>query len=205
MAEACEFRTRFAQIQISHATGLCGYRTTNNQTLSLFHSTPLLTHEFAENASLYFPEAINGFREQIVIDLGAGKTADGYLLARDLRARAYIGVDFCFAPSLIESVDNLPPSEKTIDYSIIYDSIENLLPALPPLSCSFISAGIDDAFPGFDELLKSMEIHLPRTVHPDGACLLFSHNSKDFSFPNLSNISSIGSISTWTHPQGEQG
>jgi hypothetical protein len=164
-----------------------------------------LTHKFAKNASLYFPEGVNGFRDQIVIDLGAGETADGYLLARDLGARAYIGVEYCFAASLIENIDELPPSDRTIDYSIIYDSIENLLPVLPPLSCSFIFAGLDDTFPGFDQLPTSMGIHLPRTLHIDGACLLFSHNSKSFSFPKLRNASMVPSISAWIHPRGEQG
>ncbi|MEY4669838.1 MAG: hypothetical protein RL518_2537 [Pseudomonadota bacterium] len=195
-----EFRNRYDHIQSSGYVAPLTHRTTTGEAITLFHDSPLLTHSLLDNARYYFPEGINGFRDQIVIDLGAGAAADGYLIARDLGARAYIGVDFCFAPTLLTSIESLSHFERTIPYSVIYDSIEEILPALPPRSCSFICAGIDDSFPGFEELPKRMGIHLPKTLHRDGACLLFSYNLESFCFPELKDVSRIPSVSTWIHP-----
>lgn len=194
-----DYLRRYDAIQSAGQSQNWSYRTSNGGLISMYHDTPMIGQmNIVDSAKHLFPEGANGFREQIVVDLGAGRTTDGYLVARDLGARAYVAVEFCFAASLRMNFDKLASNEKTIPHAIIYDAIEEVLPALPPQSASFICSGLDETFPEFDRLLKSISSELPEKLHPQGSCLLLSSVHQRFSFPGLRNISKLPSAPVWT-------
>ena len=189
--------SRFQAIQSKAPSPYWSYRTSEGSAISLFHDTPLIEHSDLCKARYLFPEGTNGFRDQIVVDLGAGRLADGYLLARDFGARAYIAVDFCFAPMLAKSINELAPRERTIPCAIVYDSIEQVLPAVPKRSVSFICSGIDDTLPGFDKLHASITQYVPDRLHEQGALLLYTPVYEKFRFPELRNVSELHCMPVW--------
>ncbi len=164
------------------------------------HDDRYLSLSIVRDADSLFTRPGYGFQDQLVMDLGAGSSAIGYQVARDLGARGYIGVEFCFAPKLAGAIEALPQEEKTIPRSIVYDSIENVLNALPRQSVSFIISGIDDTFPNFKKLQSALAATLPSALHTRGACLLYSPIHEHFSFPGLINSSQLQAIPVWIHP-----
>jgi hypothetical protein len=160
----------------------------------------LLKHSYYRDAPFIFPEGTNGFRDQIVIDLGAGRMTDGYLFARDLGASAYIAVEFCFTPMLVRNLSELSSQERSIPCAVIYDSIEQVLPAIPKRSVSFICAGIDDTFAGFGAVQASISQHLPSALHPQGAFFLYTPVKDSFILPGLRTVESqLTSMSVWAY------
>lgn len=189
-----EYIQRFDSLQSGDPPSTWKFRTSNGETISLFHDAPLLGRRTVECAQYLFTEGVNGFRDQIVVDLGAGHGTDGYLVARDFGARAYIAVEFCFAAPLHANLTGLLANEKTIPFAVVYDAIEEVLPALPVSSVSFLCAGLDDTFPNFQKLLKIFSKEVPSKLHPHGACLLQSPVHERFIFPGLRNVSTLPSL-----------
>lgn len=200
LSTAAEFTERYHAIQSGGSSPTWSYRASDGSNISLFHDTPLLRHTDYDKAPFLFPEGVNGYRDQIVIDLGAGQKTDGYLFARDLGARAYIAVEFCFTPMLARNLEELAPQERKVPCAVIYDSIEQVLPAIPQHSASFICAGIDDTFRGFDTLRTSISQHIPHALHRHGAFLLYTPVSGQFTLPGLQNASQLPNVPVWIAP-----
>jgi len=164
-----DYQKRFRELQNSADCYPLTYKTSNGEEIALGHDSPMLTTSIVGLADLCFPDPKYTFRDQLVLDLGAGKESTGYCVARDLGARAYIGVDFCFPAELHAAIQGLSDAERTIPYAIVYTSIQEIISAIPNDSCSFICAGIDDGIPKFSELIESMRAYLPKKLHPRGA------------------------------------
>ncbi len=193
MSLPLEYIQKFDALQLGATPSTWKFRTSNGEYLSLFHDAPLLSRHTPNDAPYLFPEGINGFRDQIVVDLGAGRETDGYLVARDFGASAYIAVEFCFAAPLHANLTALPENEKTIPFAVVYEAIEEVLPVLPVSSVSFLCAGLDDTFPNFQKLLKIFAEEVPNKLHPYGACLLQTPVREHFIFPALRNVSKFPS------------
>lgn len=128
----------------------------------------------------------NPFQGQIIIDLGAGRTAGGYELATKLGAQAYIAVEYCFAPWLINAIEESRP-ETPIPYAVIYSEIAKVLEQLPAGRCSFFISAIDDSlFYDENKTKNAIESYVDKALHKDGYCLIYSNNwHKTYEIPLL--------------------
>jgi len=146
------------------------------------------------------PDDRFSFRDQVVVDLGAGFEPHGYLLARDLGARAYVAVDFAHAATLARNISELPPADRTIPFAVIYDNLTRVLPHLPPRSCSFLAFGIDDTFADYQDSEAAMTTYLPDALHPSGGALIMAAliGGRKIEIPASQNRSALGSIGFWT-------
>jgi len=141
-------------------------------------------------------KGITLFEDQIIIDIGAGKTQNGYLASKALKARAYIGVEPFFAPSLY--INLLTRNQKgsstlsqlaakntqQIPTCIIPEDMLSFLKKIPNNSVSILCSGIDRAILD-NNYLTQANAELIRTLHPKGGILNYI---SDFHFPNLQNI-----------------
>lgn len=137
-------------------------------------------------------KALEVFKNQIMIDLGCGESASGYLISQILKSKAYIGVDMYNSSQLEFSMTQIRSSIKTRDN--YRDSFENLpgfykhkipfaiensdilsfLKRLPNNSVSIMMGGIGqeviENYKYRDEILKEIK----RVLSPDGGCLTVS-------------------------------
>jgi hypothetical protein len=117
--------------------------------------------------------ALESFKDQIIIDLGAGSESGGFELACKLGARAYIAVEYCFTPWLVKSLAESNP-ENPIPYAVIYSDIAQVLEHLPSNSFAFFIAGIDDClFDDNNKTRSAIERLVPLSRSERGSCLMY--------------------------------
>jgi hypothetical protein len=151
------------------------------------------------------------FNGQVVVDLGAGHTASGYLLSELMKARAYIGVDLYNTNSLNSDLEKLdfPGDNKAaaslgnelksypgvqkhhIPFSIVKDDMLSFLKRLPDNSVSITMSGIDrsviEDVPYRQDVLKEIE----RVLDPNGGFLSSDSFISDFDTEVISKLDTV--------------
>ena len=139
-------------------------------------------HEVFNNTE-YLRQLIESFKGQIVLDLGAGSRAHGYVYANLAKALAYVGVEpYNFLEvekrltdhKSLDGDDELEGrvakrSEAPIPRAVIKEDMLSALKRLPPDSISVFAAGIDKYIIPHNEYATKVEDEIARVLHPAGA------------------------------------
>jgi len=112
-------------------------------------------------------------KDQIIVDLGAGSTKDGYLLSEELGARAYIGVDEYYSESLKRDLEN-SKEDKKIPFSVVSKDMLTFLRGLPDNSVSILMSGINASLLSNERYRKEVLAEIERVLDPEGAFLSFA-------------------------------
>jgi SAM-dependent methyltransferase len=134
------------------------------------------------------------FKDQVVVDLGAGATPAGYLLSELLRARAYVGVELYNYGSLEILMRTLSKNKRlnmgiegdikdspdfykhNIPYSIVPSDILSFLRRLPDDSVSILMGGIDTGVISDDSYRRQIFEEIKRVLSKDGGFLCQQSN-----------------------------
>lgn len=119
---------------------------------------------------------------QLLVDLGAGISADGYRFAKIVGARGYIGIEgeTGLACMLMEKVKQdisspVNEEERHIPASIISEDMLHALRRFPPRSVSVLASAIDDFLMWDDPTyLKKVGNETSRILHPKGTFVTFA-------------------------------
>ena len=106
---------------------------------------------------------------QIVLDLGAGITPFGYLVAAAAGAMGYIGVERFHAPKLCDALRALPVGPEVCPAIVIERDMREVLCAMPDKSVSVLAVGLDNRlFAGCREVLNTVSQLLRERLHVNG-------------------------------------
>ncbi len=122
----------------------------------------------------HFKEKCPEFQNQVVVDLGAGRTSHGYKLAVAAGAKGYVGVE----PIHAEILSSDLRGEQEIPWCVIPQDMYHFLRRVPKDSVSIISTGVEYLPEGYDEF---SEREIERVLHPEGACFVYGSSLR----PNL--------------------
>lgn len=113
---------------------------------------------------------VEQLRDQVLVDLGAGAHADGFRIAEEAGARAYIGVEPHFAHELYHSLAaRLARNQHTGMASVANDDMLTFLKRLPSDSVSILMAGIDSRIIRDEVYIQQVGQEIARVLHPKGA------------------------------------
>ena len=115
---------------------------------------------------------LKNWENQIIVDLGAGSSKHGLMLADVFKAKAYIGVEPFFYNQLER---NLGFMNTKIPCAVEREHMRSFLRRLPDDSVSVFVSGIDDAIVDNDDYLTEVASEITRVLHPKG--LFLSHGS----------------------------
>lgn len=120
------------------------------------------------------------FRDQVIVDLGCGRSIDGYSLACGVEANAYVGVEPFHTAALFvafsvgqqphEVFEQVPLSGYMVPASVVCDHALAFLRRVPDDSVSIIASGLDRMILDDDYGLE-LEKEIVRTLHPEGMAL----------------------------------
>lgn len=126
------------------------------------------------------------FKNQTVVDLGAGPNIYGYRFTQVTGASAYVGVELYFANALKTNlmIGNPEPLKeaKSIPVAVVSEDMLTFLKRVPEKSVSILFSGIDEFILSndyFDETYKEIS----RVLHPEGTFMKRSMYKKNP--PNL--------------------
>lgn len=118
-------------------------------------------------------ELFRFFRDQIVIDLGAGKRPWGLRIAEEAGARGYIAVEKYNFDDCYRSVKygwlERRPEINSIPASVVAEDMLVFLDRLPDRSASFFLCNIDENVIRFQNKRNSIASEMARVLHPAGA------------------------------------
>jgi hypothetical protein len=129
---------------------------------------------FLSHAKIFFDDLIDvqPYKDQIVVDLGAGIMPYGLKISESLGAKGYIAVEPNFPNSLRENIYS-----HSIPFTIIPEDMLTFLRRLPDESVSILTSGIDECILQSKEYITSVEEEIERTLHQLGTyinyCSLF--------------------------------
>ena len=127
-------------------------------------------------------DARQHFKDNILVDLGAGRNIDGYILANTALAKAYIGVEQYHSNALntilsdMQYVRERLKCKKLIPASIAAEDMLSFLTRLPDDSVAVLTSGIDLVILSDDDYAKEVDQEIARVLHPDSAYLSFYSN-----------------------------
>jgi hypothetical protein len=138
-------------------------------------------HSLAEfdNNKEYMLRWLSPLNDQLLVDLGAGKSADGYRLARIAGARGYIGIEAFFEDELMARVEQEIFSagneeKRRIPASIISEDMLHALQRFPPHSVSVLASAIDVlVMHQSPTYLEKVGDEIVRILHPKGIFIKF--------------------------------
>lgn len=144
------------------------------------------------NIDAQVKKAFRKFEDQIVIDLGAGESENGYFLAEASGAKAYIAVEPYWADRLSghfkssnlntlyqRPEENKSQSLKNIPIAIAPEDMLTFLKRLPDNSVSILISGVNEAILGSNvfnknEYINNVKNEIKRVLSSDGALIAFS-------------------------------
>jgi hypothetical protein len=143
---------------------------------------------FLEHADLFFNEFImlQPYKDQVVLDLGAGAMPYGIEVSQRLGASAYIAVEPYFSDELRNNIKDIGDtnisdtniSYLTIPYEIIPEDMLTFLRRVSKKSVSILCSGIDECIINSGKYITAVEEEIARVLHPKGAfinyCSLFN-------------------------------
>lgn len=112
--------------------------------------------------------ALPAFKDQIVVDLGAGASSAGYRLSQLAKARQYIAIERFNAEALERAIKK---DAGELAYQVIKTDMLNYLQSLPPSSVSIITAGIDITIICSAKKREAIAEEVERALHPEGVFL----------------------------------
>jgi hypothetical protein len=103
---------------------------------------------------------------QVLLDLGAGTTPNGYLLTSEFGIIGYVGVEANHADILVRHM----PSDgtATVPSEIVSEDMLHFLRRVPENSVSVMAAGIDCIIVPDVQLMSDIEKEIKRVLHPEG-------------------------------------
>ena len=129
-------------------------------------------------------DLVESLKGNIVVDLGAGESNLGYVIAQLGGARAYVGVEPNFSNRLRASIYDggfnvdlrkpfaeYPNSEKLIPYSVVNSDMLSFLRAIEGDQVSMIAAGIDDSVIHDGKYEADVKVEINRTLAKSGGFL----------------------------------
>lgn len=119
------------------------------------------------------------FQDQVVVDLGAGEESNGYEIAKDAGAKAYVGVEPYFANNLkqvLEYDSGWSPPEEAMPFSVAKTDMLSFLSALKDNSVSILISGIDMFIISNPEYRKKVVNEFKRVLSENGG--VFSCHSE---------------------------
>ncbi len=137
------------------------------------------------------------FRNQIVVDLGAGESYYLHNLASILGAKAYVGVEKYHANTLKENIgrstpetierdfDRGPANVEPIPAAIESEDMLSFLRRLPDNSVSIFASGIDRNIICDNEYLQAVRDEIARVLHPEGAYICNESHALEFVFEDI--------------------
>ncbi|MGA3021124.1 MAG: hypothetical protein ABSD68_04215, partial [Candidatus Micrarchaeales archaeon] len=135
--------------------------------------------EFGNNRG-YMLRWLSPLKDQLLVDLGAGVSADGYRFAMIAGARGYIGIEAFFADRLMARVKQEiftagTEGQRCIPASIISEDMLHALQRFPPHSVSVLASAIDNFLMWDDPAyLKKVGNEASRILHPKGTFITFA-------------------------------
>jgi hypothetical protein len=148
-----------------------------------------LTRGLSHEAFLKF---LGDLKNQILVDIGAGDTPNGYYIATQADARAYIAVESYNFKELErvfrEATKDISEEARKGGHLLIPLAIERedmleYLKRLPDHSVSILASGIDEFIIQDNEYLYELEVEIARVLHKEGA---FINHASVFN-PDLEN------------------
>lgn len=107
------------------------------------------------------------FKDRAVIDLGAGTWGGGYELCKDLGARSYVGVEYCFG---LELYDELFARKPEIPSAVVFADMLGFLKDCQNLDASFLICAVDRSI--VNQLYQARVVHeLVRLLQGDNVFL----------------------------------
>tara|TARA_Y100000034_G_C6897711_1_gene414302 strand:+ start:1075 stop:1629 length:555 start_codon:yes stop_codon:yes gene_type:complete len=110
------------------------------------------------------------FRNQIVLDLGAGSNLNGYLIATKNGARGYVGVERHHAEKLIERIRDASFDGGALPLTTVVSAdMLDFLRAVPDNSVSVLTCGVGDDILFTGAYREKVREEIERVLHPDGS------------------------------------
>lgn len=152
-----------------------------------------------------FLKLFKEFKDQIVVDLGAGRNRNGYIIAALNDAKGYVGVEpgnsnfnnLAYAllfrdhegDSLVDELNRY--NKPFIPLSLANTDALSVLRGIPPASVSVFTSGIDEFILGDEpEYVRAVGSEIERVLHPNGAFInydsVFHLKSSEFEQIRLS-------------------
>lgn len=125
-----------------------------------------------------FIKFLGNLKDQVLVDIGAGQTPNGYYIATQAGARAYIGVESYNFEGLKENFDKgkkyIAKEAKEGDHPLIPLALERedmlaYLKRLPDHSVSILASGLDDFILVDEQYRYELQEEIARVLHKDGA------------------------------------
>lgn len=109
------------------------------------------------------------FEGKIVVDIGAGRSANGYKIAKQLGCKAYIAVEPYYAKSLMRKFSNV--KDKDMPLAVTSDDALTFLKNIPDNSVSIMTFGTDGLMLRDAEYNHKLGKEIARCLSKDGAFL----------------------------------
>lgn len=115
------------------------------------------------------------FRDQIVVDIGAGKRSFGYEFSLSVEARAYVAIEPFLGKDLEKDITRFDqeriPSQHKIPVAIVPEDGLTFLRRLPDNSASLFLSGIDDVIIPNREYMVALFQEMQRVLSEKGGIL----------------------------------
>jgi hypothetical protein len=135
-------------------------------TLKEMKESPLYSQEEIEER-VRVEEDLRHFKGETVIDLGAGSSHDGYVVADEGKAASYVAVEPVHFEHLQYDIEK--EEERDTEYGIAAEDMLKFLQKLPDNQFSFIVSGINDILE--DDYWDKVEEQIYRTLSEHGVIL----------------------------------
>ena len=139
-------------------------------TINILNLTRFMIGNSLETRTEWFKD-LDG---QVIVDLGAGVTADGYRFAQMTNTAGYIAIEGYFPGMLLRSIKEQGSHEDraSIPAAIIGEDMLNALRRFPSDAVSVLASSIDGFLFGCDGgYLDKVENEISRILHPKGVFL----------------------------------
>lgn len=121
------------------------------------------------------------FRDQILVDLGAGNTSNGFKLATIFNAKGYIGVETSHSKELAKAIEAESP---TIPYEVVNEDMVHFLRRLPHESVSVLASGIDYSIIQEGGRMREIGTRIEEVLHMQG-CFVNSFTQIEVHLPRI--------------------
>lgn len=129
------------------------------------------------------------FNSKLFIDLGAGTNLNGYILAKSLGARGYVGVEPHFFQELSNELEL--HGKNGIPYSVVPTDMLNFLKKIPSETLGLIYTGGVDNLIISEHTGRAASSEIERTLRLGGHYLNFPGNDSNIKTEGLTKVNSI--------------
>jgi ubiquinone/menaquinone biosynthesis C-methylase UbiE len=112
--------------------------------------------------------SLAAFKDQIIVDLGAGISSSGYQIAQLVGAKHYIGVERFNADRLQPAIERIGAK---LPFTVVKEDMLTYLQSIQASSVSIIAAGIDTTILQSELKRDAVAAEIERVLHPEGVFL----------------------------------